>query len=64
MGEGKARIEELRDEYCDIAFELRRPRAEDAAERDRKRMQAIEDALAQLGTGVGPRPADLPPEVE
>ena len=60
----QARVLALRDKYWDLAFELPRPRAPAADEKDRKRMNEIAEELGRLGTDIGPRPADLPPEVE
>ncbi len=60
----RARVLTLRDEYWDIAFEMPRPRAPEAVERDRKRLSEIVEELGRLGTYIGPRPADLPPELE
>ena len=60
----QARVLTLRDEYWDLAFEMPRPRAPETVDRDRKRMGEIVEQLGHLGTDVGPRPADLPPEVE
>ncbi len=52
----------LRDEYWDIAFEMPRPRAPKAVEKDRKRMVEIVEELGRFGTDVGPRSADPPAE--
>ena len=60
----QARVLTLRDEYWDIAFEMPRPRALEAVEKDRARMDEIVEELGRLGTDVGPRPADLPQQEE
>ena len=62
MVSDQARVLTLRDEYWDIAFEMPRPRAPEAVEKDRARMGEVVEELARLGADVGPRPADLPPE--
>ena len=60
MADQDQQVVELREEFWDLQFEASRPRSLQAVERDGKRMTAIKEALAALGTDVGPRPADLP----
>lgn len=64
MVSDKARVLTLRDEYWDIAFEMPRPRSPEAVEKGRARIGEIVEEHARLGADIGPRPADLPPEVE
>ena len=64
MSDRDEAIQELRDEYWDLRFEAPRPRDQAKVDADNRRMAEIQEQLGKLGADVGPRPADIPDQLD